>query len=158
MSPAGLLRGLTAACEGLAAVLYRHQQQQQEVLNNKQQQQQQQQQQHADQVSAQLVAPATACSLLDAWTALLKSRACSKRVPAQELAPATAASCRLAVVWPHARRIGCSSSSSLQCSEQQQQNKQQQCKQQQRHCWQQQQQWQQQLLALHYEEPIHITL
>jgi uncharacterized membrane protein YgcG len=96
MSPAGLLRGLTAACEGLAAVLTRHHQQQQQAPHNNQQQQHQQQQ-HTDQVLAQLVSPATACSLLDAWTGFLNSWACSKRVPAQELAPATAASCKLAV-------------------------------------------------------------
>jgi hypothetical protein len=69
------------------------------VLNNNQQQQQQQQQQlqYADQVLAQLVSPATACSLLDAWTGFLKWWACNEDLPAQELAAAIAATCKLAV-------------------------------------------------------------
>jgi uncharacterized membrane protein YgcG len=65
---AGLLQGLAAACEQLAALLTQQQQQQQHNIHAVHQPpQQQQQQQAASSVLSKLLSPATAHHLLDAW-------------------------------------------------------------------------------------------
>jgi hypothetical protein len=73
MCPAGLLQGLAAACEQVAAVLTQQQQepvQLQHPTQQQQQQHQQQQQRQAAQLVAQLSSPVTACCLLCAWNGL----------------------------------------------------------------------------------------